>query len=62
MMQEENQFAYRRIRVNEEHEAAMVGVLMNSGQKFSAISETDYLISNKQCNQLTKKKIPYTKL
>ena len=62
MTQRENPFDYRRIRVDKIHEVKMVGLLMNSGQKFSAISETDYLISNKQCSQLTKKNIPYEKI
>ncbi len=62
MIQKENPFAYRQIRVKKEHEVAMVSLLMKSGQQFSAISEIDYLISNKQCTQLTKKNIPYTKI
>ncbi len=62
MVQKENPFTYREIRVKEEHEIAMVSLLMKSGQRFSAISKTDYLISNKQCSQLTKKNIPYTKI
>ena len=62
MAQKENQFAYRQIRVKKEHEIVMVSLLMKSGQQFSAISKTDYLISNKQCTQLTEKNIPYTKI
>ena len=62
MTRQENPFEYRCIRVNKIHEVKMVGLLMKSGQKFSAISETDYLISNKQCSQLTKKNIPYERI
>ena len=62
MAKKEEQFAYRQVRVRKKDEVRMVGVLMRSGQRFSAVSETDYLISNKQCDQLTKMRVPYTKI
>ncbi len=62
MAKNDNPFSYRRIRVDPKNEVSMVGVLMESGKHFSAISKTDYLISNEQCNQLTENNIPYQKL
>ena len=62
MSKTSNPFDYCRISVKEEHEVDMVGFLMDSGHKFSAISETDYLISNAQCEILTENGIPYKKL
>ena len=62
MSQEKSPFAYRYIRVEKEYEHAMVKLLIKSGQKFSAISKTDYLISNQQCSTLTENNVPYTKL
>ena len=62
MPERRDPFAYIQIRAVPEYEVRMVGILMRSGQKFSAISKTDYLISNRQCEELTRNNIPYTRV
>ena len=47
MPEKENPYEYRCISVKKEHEVAMVDSLCRSIQMFSAVSETDYLISNR---------------
>lgn len=61
-MSDVNRNAYRRIKIDLEHEEKIVEVLMNSGQSFRSVSETGYVISTKQCEDLNNLGIPYTKL
>lgn len=62
MSGQQSKNTYHRIRVDPSIEARMVSVLMDSGQAFSAISKTEYLISKTQCDALASMDIPYTKL
>lgn len=53
---------YRKVYVDPKIEAKMIGVLRKNGQPFRTISRTEYYISKKQCDILSKLNIPYTKL
>jgi hypothetical protein len=53
---------YRKVRVDPNIEVKMIGALRKSGQPFRAVSRTEYYISQKQCDLLSKLNIPYTKL
>ncbi|HKU32765.1 MAG TPA: hypothetical protein VJR22_02830 [Candidatus Nitrosotalea sp.] len=61
-MQTQQLNTYRKVHVDPKIEAKMIGVLRKSGQPFRAISRTEYYISKKQCDILSKLNIPYTKL
>lgn len=61
-MSEQVRKLLRRIEVDPKNEVAMVQVLIDSGEGFSAFSKTGYVISGKQCEALNKENIPYTKL
>lgn len=61
-MQTQQLNTYRKVHVDPKIEAKMIGVLRKSGQPFRAISGTEYYISKKQCDILSKLNIPYTKL
>lgn len=51
---------YHRIRVTDlQNEIRMVSELRKIGQPFKAVSKTDYIVSDKQCNVLKTKKISY---
>ena len=54
--------ARRRIRVEEEHEDDLVDLLIDTGIGFSAVSLTDYVITNFQCRELEKKNIPFARV
>jgi len=54
--------SYRKIKVDPKNEVKMIGVLRTTGQPFKAVSRTEYYISRKQCNTLSKNKIDYTPL
>lgn len=53
---------YRKVKVDPRVEAKMIGVLRKSWQPFRAVSRTEYYISKKQCDILSKLNIPYTRL
>lgn len=53
---------YRKVRVDPKIEVKMIGALRKSGQQFRAVSRTEYYISQKQCDLLSKLNIQYTKL
>ncbi len=53
---------YRKVRVAPKDEAKMIGALLKTGERFKAVSKTDYYITGKQCITLSKNKIPYQKL
>lgn len=54
--------SYRKVRVESKNEAKMIGVLLRTGEPFKAVSKTSYYITERQCNTLSKNKIPYQKL
>ena len=54
--------SYRKVRVDPKNEAEMIGALLRTGRPFKAVSKTDYYITERQCNTLSKNKIPYQKL
>jgi len=56
------QATYYKVRVEPKTEARMIGVLMESGQPFKAVSRNEYYITKKQSASLTRKKIPYQKM
>ncbi|MGI0065626.1 MAG: hypothetical protein ACREA5_02640 [Nitrosotalea sp.] len=53
---------YRKVQVDPKIEVKMIGALRKSGQPFRAVSRTEYYISKKQCDILSKLNIPYAKL
>ncbi|SMH71585.1 hypothetical protein [Candidatus Nitrosotalea okcheonensis] len=61
-MQAQQLNTYRKVQVDPKIEAKMIGALRKSGQPFRAVSRTEYYISKKQCDILSKLNIPYTKL
>ncbi|MDE1831413.1 MAG: hypothetical protein KGI02_03475 [Thaumarchaeota archaeon] len=61
-MQAQQLNTYRKVQVDPTIEAKMIGALRKSGQPFRAVSRTEYYISKKQCDILSKLNIPYTKL
>ncbi|MGI0101953.1 MAG: hypothetical protein ACREA7_05080 [Nitrosotalea sp.] len=61
-MQAQQLNTYRKVKVDPKIEVKMIGALRKSGQPFMAVSRTEYYISKKQCDILSKLNIPYTKL
>ena len=53
---------YRKIKVLPQNEVRMLDILLSTSQQFNAISKDEYYITEKQCNILTKKRVPYQKL
>jgi hypothetical protein len=53
---------YNKVKIQPNIEVKIIGILRKSGQPFRAISRTEYYISKKQCDILSKSHMPYTKL
>jgi hypothetical protein len=59
MSEEQHKGVYKRVTIDPEEEVKAIGVLMGLGDDFRVITETDYVISDKQCAVLKGNGIHY---
>jgi len=60
MSKQQSNNTYCKVKIDPKIEAKAVSILMSSGESFSAISKTEYLVSKNQCETLTDAHISYT--